>query len=239
MTFRREVQAVFQDPFASLNPRMTIHDIVAENLIIHRLMDREERNETIVSLLDDVGLSPVEQFVNRFPHELSGGQRQRVGIARALATNPKFVVADEPVSSLDVSIRSQILNLLEDLKEEHGLTYLLIAHDLTVMKHMCDRIAVMYLGRIVERADSQHLFKTPGHPYTQALISANLDLDPDVPLEPVPLKGEIPSPINPPSGCRFHTRCPYSETICSQEEPQLVDVGNGHLVACHFSDRWL
>ena len=230
---RRNMQIVFQDPYSSLDPRMTVKKIISEPLVIHGVSQGRELRERILGLLEKVGLNP--DHLNRFPHEFSGGQRQRIGIARAIALNPKFLVLDEPTSSLDVSVQAKILNLLKDLQKELGLTYLFISHDLSVIKHMSDRIAVMYVGKIMEVADKDDLFKEPLHPYTQALFSAVPIPDPHLKKrEKIILKGEVASPIKPPSGCRFHPRCQYAKEVCEQEEPHLIEVREGHRVACHL-----
>lgn len=229
---RRDLQIVFQDPFASLNPRKTVFKIIEEPLIVHNYGDKEERREKVYQLLEVVGLH--RDHARRYPHQFSGGQRQRIGIARALALNPKLIVADEPVSALDVSIQSQVLNLMEDLQEQFDLTYIFISHDLSVVRHISDRVAVMYLGAIVEMADKEDLYDKPLHPYTQALLSAVPEPDPDIKKERILLTGDVPSPANPPSGCKFHTRCMYTMDICTKERPEFKDVGNNHIVACHL-----
>jgi oligopeptide transport system ATP-binding protein len=224
---------IFQDPYASLNPRKRVGTIISDPMRIHGIGDRKERKQRVEALLRTVGLSP--EHYNRFPHEFSGGQRQRIGVARALALRPKLIVADEPVSALDVSIQAQMVNLLEELQDEFRLTYLFIAHDLGVVRHVSDRIAVMYLGKLVELSPAEELYTRPIMPYTEALLSAVPVPDPDLAehRERIVLEGDVPSPINPPSGCRFHPRCNYATEICSQVEPPLVDYGNGHLAACH------
>jgi oligopeptide transport system ATP-binding protein len=231
---RRNAQMIFQDPFASLNPRWTVASIVGEPLRVHKLISgKQERAKRVRELLEMVGLSG--RHVNRFPHEFSGGQRQRIGIARALATNPDFVVCDEPIAALDVSIQAQVVNLLEDLQTELGLTYLFIAHDLSMVRHICDRVAVMYLGHLAELAESDTLYEEPLHPYTQALLSAVPVPDPKdgPPAAAHCLQGDVPSPINPPSGCRFHTRCPIAQPHCKEIVPEWREARPGHWVACH------
>ncbi|ABF45635.1 MULTISPECIES: ABC transporter ATP-binding protein [Deinococcus] len=232
--YRREMQIIFQDPFASLNPRMTVADIIGEAMQIHNLHPGKERIERIAELLEKVGLRP--EHMRRYPHEFSGGQRQRIGIARALAVNPSFVVADEPVSALDVSIQAQVVNLLQDLQEELGLTVLFIAHDLAVVEYICDRIIVMYLGRVMEIASSRELNTNPKHPYTEALLSAAPIPDPTVKRQRIILEGDIPSPINPPSGCVFRTRCRYAIDDCARVVPELREVAPGHFKACIRDD---
>lgn len=227
---RRDLQIIFQDPYSSLNPRMTVGDIIGEPLEIHNLARGKDKVRRVQELLEVVGLSPYH--ANRYPHEFSGGQRQRIGIARALAVNPKLIICDEPVSALDVSIQAQVLNLLEELQKEFGLTYLFIAHDLSVVKHISDRVAVMYLGKIVEVSPVEELFANPQHPYTEALLSAVPIPDPGMRRERIILPGDVPSPANPPKGCRFHTRCLYAVESCRVNEPPMVDVADGHYVAC-------
>jgi len=227
---RRHMQIIFQDPYASLNPRMTVGEILEEPLRIHRVGTPSERRARVRELLAEVGL-PADALT-RYPHEFSGGQRQRIGIARALALRPKFIVADEPVSALDVSIQAQIVNLLQDLQQRHGLTYLFISHGLALVRHIATRVGVMYLGKLVEIAPTEMLYRHPLHPYTRALLQAVPEPDPDVRGQRVPLRGELPSPLHPPSGCRFHTRCPLAVTECREAEPELKEVAPGHFVAC-------
>lgn len=229
---RRDMQIVFQDPFASLNPRHNVGKILEEPLIVHKMGTSAERKKRVAEMLEVVGLS--SYHARRYPHQFSGGQRQRIGIARALMLNPKLIVADEPVSALDVSIQSQVLNLMQDLQKEMGLTYLFIAHDLSVVRHISDRVGVMYLGRIVELTTSNQLYTNPLHPYTEALMSAVPTPDPDVVRERIILEGDVPSPANPPSGCTFHTRCPRVKEECKTVRPQFQEVEQGHFVACHL-----
>jgi oligopeptide transport system ATP-binding protein len=229
---RRQMQIIFQDPYASLNPRMTVASIVGEPLEIHKIAKGRAKEEMVANILEKVGLRP--EHMRRYPHEFSGGQRQRIGIARALALNPKLIIGDEPVSALDVSIQAQVINLLEDLQKEFNLTYLIIAHDLSVVEHISNRVAVMYLGKIVELATDRELYQNPSHPYTEALLSAVPRPDPAIKKQRIILPGDVPSPINPPSGCRFHTRCLYAKADCKAVEPGLQDIGGGHYVACHY-----
>jgi len=231
---RRKMQMIFQDPYASLNPRMTVGNIVGEPLEVHKISKGKERRERVQELLQVVGLNPY--FINRYPHEFSGGQRQRIGVARALAVNPSFIICDEPISALDVSIQAQIINLLEELQEQFGLTYLFIAHDLSVVRHISDRMAVMYLGKIVELTTQEELYENPLHPYTQALLSAIPIPDPVVEekRKRIILEGDVPSPANPPKGCNFNTRCPRVMDICHESEPEFKDIGGEHFVACHL-----
>ena len=232
-SLRRDMQIIFQDPFSSLNPRKTVSQIIGEPLLVHGLRNRREREKRVLELLRVVGLR--REHLRRYPHQFSGGQRQRIGVARALALHPKLIICDEAVSALDVSIQAQVINLLKDLQEEFGLTYLFISHDLAVVELVSDRLAVMYLGKIVELADSFQIYRSPLHPYTQALLSASPIPDPGLKRDRIVLKGDVPSPIDPPSGCRFHTRCLYVQQICSQQEPQLKEVRKNHLTACHFA----
>lgn len=235
--YRRKMQMIFQDPYASLDSRMTVGDIIGEAIDVHKLMGGKEKTERIQYLLERVGLN--SEHANRYPHEFSGGQRQRIGIARALAVEPEFIVCDEPISALDVSIQAQVVNMLEDLQNDLGLTYLFIAHDLSMVKHISTRVGVMYLGKMVEVAGSNELYKKPLHPYTQALLSAIPIPDPDQSekKERIVLEGEIPSPIDPPSGCRFRNRCKYATAKCAEAVPELKDMGEGHMVACHLYDK--
>lgn len=232
--FRKDIQMIFQDPFASLNPRMRIGEIIAEPLKVSTNLSRTERQKKVIDLLSKVGMSA--ETLTKFPHEFSGGQRQRIGIARALATNPKFIIADEPVSALDVSVQSQVLNLMQDLQEEFNLTYLFISHDLSVVKHICDRVGVMYLGKVVEIGKKADIYNKPLHPYTQALLSAIPVTNFDRQREKIKLKGEPPSPSNPPSGCPFHTRCPKAFDRCKTDRPELLERSEDQYVACHLYD---
>lgn len=230
--FRREMQIVFQDPYGSLNPRMKVESIVSEGLVIHEILSKKERRDIIKEILRTVGLR--DDALPRYPHEFSGGQRQRIAIARALALKPKFIVCDEPISALDVSVQAQIINLFIELQEKFGLTYLFISHDLRVVRHISDRVAVMYLGKIVEFSPSKELYKNPLHPYTKILIASVPIADPQKKRQPSALKGDVPSPINPPSGCSFHPRCPIAVEKCKTVEPELRDIGSGHYVSCHL-----
>jgi len=234
-TLRRQMQIIFQDPFSSLNPRKTVSHIIGEPLLIHGMKNRYERNEKILEMLHVVGLR--KEHMRRYPHQFSGGQRQRIGVARALILNPKLIICDEAVSALDVSIQAQVINLLKDLQETFGLTYLFISHDLSVVEYISDRVAVMYLGKIVELAKSKELYHMPLHPYTQALLSASPIPDPGLKRERIILKGDVPSPIDPPPGCRFHTRCLYKQEICCHKEPELREVKEEHQAACFFAGK--
>lgn len=236
---RRKMQMIFQDPYASLNPRMSVGEIVGEPLAVHKVANQKEINERVEHLLELVGLNPA--FANRYPHEFSGGQRQRIGVARALSLQPSFIICDEPISALDVSIQAQVVNLLEDLQGQFNLTYLFVAHDLSMVRHISDRVAVMYLGVIVELASRNDVYNKPLHPYTRALLSAVPIPDPvaDAKRERVILKGDVPSPVNPPSGCRFRTRCPIAESICAETRPEFRETQPDHFVACHFAERYI
>lgn len=229
---RRKIQLVYQDPYSSLNPRMKIGSMLAEPLKVHKIASGSEIEDRVAAILKRVGLP--KESINRYPHEFSGGQRQRIGIARSLILNPELIIADEPVSSLDVSIQAQVINLLIDLQKEFGLSYIIIAHDLSLVKHICDRVAVMYLGKIVEEASNKDLFTSPRHPYTKALIAATPIPNPRMKRERIILSGDVPSPINPPNGCRFHTRCPLKEDICERLEPEFKYIYRDHMVACHL-----
>ncbi|MFN2203468.1 MAG: ABC transporter ATP-binding protein [Caldilineaceae bacterium] len=233
--FRRDMQIMFQDPYSSLNPRLTLKQIVGEPLKVNKVASGKELDDRVAQLLRSVGLSA--EYMNRYPHAFSGGQRQRIGLARALALNPDFIVLDEPVSALDVSVQAQVLNLIAQLQDEFDLTYLFIAHNMSVIKHSCDHVAVMYVGKIVEMADSKELFRNPLHPYTEALLSAIPQPDPRRKHQRIVLEGDVPSPSNPPSGCYFHERCSYAQERCSQEEPALRELQPGHQVACHFAEE--
>jgi oligopeptide/dipeptide ABC transporter ATP-binding protein len=232
---RRELRMIFQDPFSSLNPRLTVRDIISEPLEIHGVAHGKKAEERVAELMEAVGLNPA--LMRRYPHEFSGGQRQRIGLARTLSLNPRLIVADEPVSALDVSVQAQVLNLLQELRDRLGLTLLFIAHDLSVVEHISDRIAVMYVGKIVEMAETPTLLRRPLHPYTEALLSAVPPADPKVHSDRIQLQGEVPSPANPPSGCIFHPRCKYAQAKCSREEPPLVESEPGHFVSCHFASE--
>jgi len=230
---RREMRMIFQDPFSSLNPRLTVKDLIGEPLEIHNIAHGKEAEQRVAELMESVGLNPA--YMRRYPHEFSGGQRQRIGLARTLSLNPRLVIADEPVSALDVSVQAQVLNLLQELQARLGLTIIFIAHDLSVVEHISDRVAVMYVGKIAEMAETEELLKHPLHPYTEALLSAIPPADPDIHLERIRLQGEVPSPANPPSGCIFHPRCRYAKEVCSHEAPILNEETPGHYVSCHFS----
>lgn len=232
---RRDMRMVFQDPFSSLNPRFTVKDIIGEPLAIHNISKGQAAENRVAELMSAVGLNPA--YMQRYPHEFSGGQRQRIGLARALTLNPRLIVADEPVSALDVSVQAQVLNLLSEIREELGLTLIFIAHDLSVVEHISDRIAVMYVGKIVELAETETLLSKPLHPYTEALLSAIPPADPTIKLERIQLEGEVPSPANPPKGCSFHPRCRYAKDICKHDEPSFTEVEPGHFVSCHFAEE--
>jgi oligopeptide/dipeptide ABC transporter ATP-binding protein len=233
--YHKEIRMVFQDPFSSLNPRITVMDIIAEPIVIHKMLAKSEIEDRVAGLMRDVGLNA--DYMNRYPHEFSGGQRQRIGIARALASNPRLIVADEPVSALDVSVQAQVLNLLENLKDEKGLTFLFVAHDISVVEHISDDIAVMYVGKIVEKAEAEELLYHPLHPYTEALVSAIPVINSDKSKNRIRLEGDVPNPANAPPGCVFHPRCRYATPDCSQSVPELKEASPGHLVACHNYDK--
>jgi oligopeptide/dipeptide ABC transporter ATP-binding protein len=232
---RQEMRMIFQDPFSSLNPRLTVGELIGEPLEIHGVAKGKEAEARVAELMRAVGLDPA--YMRRYPHEFSGGQRQRIGLARTLSLNPRMIVADEPVSALDVSVQAQVLNLLQELQQKLGLTIIFVAHDLSVVEHISDRIAVMYVGRIVELADTEQLLNDPQHPYTEALLSSIPPANPDVVVERIKLQGEVPSPARPPSGCVFHTRCAYARPECSQRVPELRQVSPGHYVSCHFAEE--
>lgn len=229
---RQAMQIIFQDPYGCLDPRKTVFDLIGAPLLLYGMKNKEERKKRVLELMQEVGLR--SDYLDRYPHEFSGGQRQRIGIARAIAVHPKFIVCDEPVSALDVSVQAQVVNLIRRLQKEYGLTYLFISHDLRVVRHLCDRIVVMYLGKVVEAGDKKDIYEHPAHPYTQALLSAVPEIGSDSYEKRVILKGDIPSPIDPPTGCRFHTRCPAAQERCTREEPTMVDLGGGHCCSCHF-----
>ncbi|MCD8363406.1 MAG: ABC transporter ATP-binding protein [Lachnospiraceae bacterium] len=229
---RSQMQIIFQDPYGCLDPRKTVYDLIAAPLKLHGLKDREALRSRVLELMEEVGLRA--DYIDRYPHEFSGGQRQRIGIARAIAINPRLIVCDEPVSALDVSVQAQVINLIRKLQKEHGLTYLFISHDLRVIKHLCDRIVVMYLGTIVESGKKEDIYRTPAHPYTKALLSAVPEIGSDMGKTRTILQGDIPSPIDPPEGCRFHTRCPVATEKCAKEIPPRVDLGGGHFCCCHY-----
>ena len=232
---RKELRMIFQDPFSSLNPRLTVRDLIAEPIVIHGTASGDEITARVAELMQAVGLKP--SYMGRYPHEFSGGQRQRIGVARTLALNPRLIVADEPVSALDVSVQAQVLNLLQTLKDELRLTFIFISHDLSVVEHICDKIAVMYVGKLVEMAPTDELLRNPKHPYTEALVSAVPPADPLIKMERIILEGDVPSPAKPPSGCVFHPRCRYAQDICSQEAPPVVEVAPGHSARCHFANE--